>query len=103
MSKRIITLFDKPQFELLPDPEGNRLYINVDNGVELPDGRLIPVVVNSMLFTIMREALKIPADDSVYLYLSKDDSYYALCIEWCGEAACLWTYTEKTLPYVLRH
>ena len=74
--ERPATMFDRPQFRLVPDVEGTRNYANVSNELEIARGRRVstaPIKVPAALFTLMREVMGIDPSSSVTLsadYLS---------------------------------
>lgn len=103
------TLFEKPEYELIPDEAGPRFYANVDNRIHRQYGsgavKERPVVVPTALFTLMRETLKIAPEDEVTLYLVPDEDYYVFGMAWGdndNNVADLWFYTGKTLPPFLK-
>lgn len=109
------TLFDSPQFPLVPDAAGRRWYANVDNEIQLQQDLSIgddghwthnvnggPVAVPTGLFTIMKGVLKIPIDREVKLFLFEYEyQQFVLGLEWGDpdtDYAYLWTYTYAALP-----
>jgi hypothetical protein len=108
MSSRPHTTFDTPQFDLIPDTHV-RQYANVDNRLlvcaqDLTE-RLVPIVVPTMLFTLMRNVFKIDPVDMVRMYLATDEAHYAFGIAWGDrdtDVADLWAYTRNALPPFLR-
>ena len=70
------TAFDSPQATLRPDSKGPRLYGNVSNvlSVNLLAGRElhVAVAVPTMIFTYMRDVMKLPLDAQVSMYLDED-------------------------------
>ncbi len=104
------TTFDAPQFELVPDAQGPRLYANVDNQLlreyaadKRRAQRQVPIVIPASLFTLMKEALKIDPSESVTLYLVDDGDYFVFGLAWGTHGvADLWSYTATSLPVFLR-
>lgn len=104
------TVFAQPQYKLIPDPEGARHYANVDNAmhVTLADSHYsfkVAVVVPTGMFTLMKEAFKIPVGSKMYLAIDefKEDkrnstSTFLFSLQDDERLYDLWAYTEKTLP-----
>lgn len=86
------------------------MFANVDNRLvshtrSRGGPRSIPVVVPTMLFTLMRETFKVPVEDEVSMYLVRDGEHYVFGIAWgTAEAnvADLWYYTDTSVPSFLK-
>ncbi len=101
------TAFDSPQFPLIPDPLGVRVYGNVSNDLVIEGEdyreRENPVVIPTLLFLMMKDILKIDPSAPAFLYLARDGELFILGLAWGAEDFCdLWTYNEQTLPEFLR-
>lgn len=99
------TVFDRPQWNLLPDPKGRRTYGIVDNLTEVVNGRAsyrVCLSVPTELFTFLREVAKVTPDSSVTLSLDLVDSFWifsAMVEGASGDSLYdLWAYTSKQLP-----
>lgn len=100
------TVFDKPQFHLLPDHAGVRMYANVDNVMEVvthAGSHRVAVAVPTGLFTLMRGVLKVPREARVNLALDElgesDGGKFLLSMMWGNEHLYdLWTYSPASLP-----
>ncbi len=103
------TTFDKPLFPLIPDTH-ERKYANVDNmlaisGVHVEATRAVPIVVPTVLFTLMRETFKVPVEDEVTLYLVQEGEFFVFGMAWGAadiNVADLWAYTNNALPNFLK-
>ncbi len=101
------TLFHKPEWLLLPDPEGPRPYANVDNRLEVisRDGQTyeVAVAVPTALFTLMRDVLKITREEHVTLSIEFEDRWFLFsALTDTDRLFDLWYYTPATLPAWLR-
>lgn len=98
----MLTVFDKPQFQLLPDYHGVRMYANVDNRMEVvrPSGvHIVTLSIPTGLFPLMQDVLKIPPEDLVTLSLDQlDEKYVFSLLQGSSTLVDLWNYTPKTLP-----
>lgn len=98
------TVFDRPQWTLLPDPKGPRSYANVNNVLEIVRGRSsvrVAVVVPTELFTLMREVFKVPPTSACSLSLDQVGTHFVFSLLADGEQPSLydlWTYSAKSLP-----
>lgn len=99
----MITLYDKPEFKLKPD-RVFRTYANVENSLELPNGKAVTIQIPARIFTITR-FLGIRYGEQAKVYLDLIDGKYVFGISLQeDEDTCwdLWTYTEKSLPPFIR-
>lgn len=98
------TVFDRPQWTLLPDPKGPRVYGNVSNVLEIVRGRSsvrVAIAVPSEIFTLMREVLKVPPSAACSLSLDQVDNHFVFSLLAEVEPLALydlWTYSSKSLP-----
>lgn len=99
------TVFDRPQWNLLPDPRGARRYGVVDNRVEVVQGRAsyaVYLAVPTELFTFLREVAQVTPDSSVTLSLDLVDGFWIFSAMVDGASGDslfdLWAYTHKQLP-----
>ncbi len=101
------TVFDRPQWHLLPDPKGERNYANVSNILEIVRGRYFlraPVVVNAELFTLMREVFKVPVESACSLSMDLVGQFYVFSlyagetVGWGPNLYDLWSYPASSPP-----
>lgn len=95
------TVFDKPQADLVPDRQGHRWYGNVDNLLQITRGgreHSVYVAVPTMLFPLMKEALRIAPDEAVTLSVDQLGEYYVFSLLAGDRLFDLWCYSEKGLP-----
>lgn len=81
--KHPTTVFDRPQWNLLPDPAGVRSYANVNNRLEVTRGSAVYAValaVPTELFTLMREVLHVPIDSAATLSMDLLDGWYVFSL-----------------------
>lgn len=98
-----MTVFDSPQFKLLPDPLGARKYANVSNLMEvsLEDGSLYhcPTAVPTGLFTLMKDVFKVPPEEQVNLSIDQSGARFVFSMMVEERTLYdLWTYTMTTIP-----
>lgn len=100
-----VTVFDRPQWKLLPDPKGPRVYGNVSNELEIARrGRThkVALAVPAELFTVMREVLRVDTASSVTLSLDLLDGWFVFSALESGAAEDtlhdLWAIPESSLP-----
>lgn len=101
------TLFRRPEWLLLPDPEGPRLYANVDNRLEIVDakGRAheVALAVPTAFFTLARDVLKITREEHVTLAIEPIyKSYVFSALTDTDRLFDLWSYTPSKLPDWMR-
>lgn len=78
-----VTVFDRPQWHLLPDPKGARMYANVDNRVQVAQGSRsfhVAVSVATELFTFLKEVARVTPEDRVSLSLDLCDRFYVFSV-----------------------
>jgi hypothetical protein len=103
-----VTVFDRPQFALLPDFAGARVYGNVDNRLEVhapshnPGTWHVALAVPTGLFPLMKGALAVGPEESVSLSLDEaveDPPRYILGLL-AGESRLydLWSYSAGSVP-----
>jgi hypothetical protein len=101
------TVFDKPQWTLLPDPQGARMYGNVSNALEVQLPRrtsfFVHLAVPTELFTFMREIAKVPPQAACSLSIDVNDDgmgLFCLLVEHGGDWKLydLWAWTRGSLP-----
>lgn len=100
-------MFPRPEFNLLPDLNGPRMYANVDNRLEvaLDNGEttyIVPLAVPTGLFTLMRGVMKIPIGETVRLSIDElaegEDVSYVFSLM-CGDSLYdLWRYSRGSVP-----
>lgn len=98
------TVFDRPQWKLLPDPMGVRKYANVSNLLEIAAGSRVTKValaVPTDLFTLMHKVLRVPPEAECSLSLDLQDGWYVFSLLVDGaepKLYDLWAMTQKQLP-----
>jgi hypothetical protein len=95
-----VTVFDKPQAALLPDPIGPRFYANIDNRLDVGVGRghVVAVAVPTELFTFLKEVANVPSELPVSLGITKDGDRYVFFMIAGDSLFDLWSYSRKSLP-----
>lgn len=102
-----VTVFDRPQWTLLPDPQGQRKYGNVSNAMEVQlPGRAsfrVCVAVPTELFTFMREVADVQphAECSLAIDVNEEgQGLFCLLVEYGGEGKLydLWAWTRGAIP-----
>lgn len=94
------TVFQTPQFKLMPDRQGPRFYANVNNCMELAlsSGMYhVAVEVPTGLFTLMKDVFKVPRDAEVSLSIDEvqaTPTRYVFSITWRDQIRDLWEYTK---------
>ena len=101
------TLFPKPEWPLLPDPEGPRPYANVDNRLEVisryGETYEVALAVPTAFFTLMRDTLKITPEERVTLAVEFEDRGYLFsALTDTDRLFDLWYYTPSMLPAWLK-
>lgn len=99
-------LFQTPQFRLLPDPQGHRLYANVDNLLEIATQEGLataPVQVPASLFVLMKDVLRVKPESSVSLAVDEveqgeDVRYVFSLLVDDQQIYDLWDYSPNSLP-----
>lgn len=92
---------------LVPDTEW-RMYANVDNRLTLESPTAVMgepfIVVPTELFTLMKDVLKIPARDSVTLFMPVNRAYATFGLYHVNQDKeyALWFYSRATLPAFLQ-
>lgn len=95
------TVFDKPQFTLLPDKIGVRMYGNVSNLLEVVQGERIhhvALAVPTGLFVLMQDVLKIPPEDSVTLSIDQVGERHVFSLLHGTSLIDLWTFSASSIP-----
>jgi hypothetical protein len=98
-----MTVFDRPQFGLLPDLAGPRQYGNVDNRMEVHTRAgtwHVALAVPTGLFLLMKGVLSVSVDDAVSLSLDEgDDERYVFSLMVGTERLYdLWSYSTGSVP-----
>lgn len=95
-----VTVFDKPQAVLLPDPFGPRLYANIDNRLDVNVGRghAVAVAVPTELFTFLKEVAHVPPEIPVNLGITSEGERYVFFMIAGDSLFDLWSYSRKSLP-----
>lgn len=97
-----LPVFDTPQFPLMPDKSGRRMYGNVDNLMEVVrNGQSVYVLlaVPTGLFTLMQDVLRVPPEEHVCLSLDEgEDGRYIFSLMYGTNLVDLWTYSQKSKP-----
>lgn len=101
--QRPSTLFVKPEWKLLPDPEGPRLYANVDNRLEVilknRDAYYVALAIPTAWFTLARDELKIEPGEQVMLSVEFVERWYMFsALTDTNRLFDLWVYTQGALP-----
>lgn len=104
-----VTLFDSPQWPLLPDPE-HRWYANVDNRLEIAQRsktKFVTVAIPTGLFTLMKSVCNVSTTESCTLAIDEyvsdsEEPRYLLSMHVTGGVEDrlydLWTYSRGSLP-----
>lgn len=96
------TVFDRPQWPLVPDPQGVRMYANLENRLEIAltsSSHTVAVALPTGLFHLMKDVLKVPPEDQVTLYIDQVGEKYVFgLLQGSSTLVDLWEYTLKTLP-----
>lgn len=105
---RPATVYDTPQYQLLPDAQGARFYANVDNRLEVTmrgKSFMVAVAVPTELFTYMREVARVGPRSSVLLAIDQvgAEGDFFLYSMMCGDKLHdLWVYTAAGFPAWMR-
>ncbi len=99
-------MFDRPQYDLKPDPFGPRMYANVSNEMEVVNLRgefvTVPVAVPTGLFTIMKDVISVPPTERVTLSIDAtpkgEDVRYVFSLMYADHLYDLWDYSLGSLP-----
>lgn len=99
-------MFDRPQYDLKPDPFGPRMYANVSNEMEVVNQRgelvVVPVAVPTGLFTIMKDVIAVPVSETVRLSIDAtpkgEDVRYVFSLMFADQLYDLWDYSWGSLP-----
>lgn len=96
------TVFDRPQWQLLPDSKGVRMYANLENRLEIAltsSSHTVAVALPTGLFHLMKDVLQIPPEDQVTLYIDQVGEKYVFgLLQGSSTLVDLWTYSEKSMP-----
>ncbi len=103
----MITVFQTPQFDLLPDASGIRYYGNVSNKMEVYSSMggtyYVAVAVPTGLFTLMKDVFGIKPEQKMFLSLDLVNGYYLFSLLSDKELYDLWFYTERGLPVWIKN
>jgi hypothetical protein len=101
-------MFDKPQWPLLPDLKGIRMYANLENRLEIvltSSSHTVAVALPTGLFQLMKDVLQVLPEDQVTLYIDQVGGKYVFGLlhepstfQGSSTLVDLWTYSEKSLP-----
>lgn len=102
-------MFPRPEFKILPDLNGHRMYANVDNRLEvaLDEGNTtfgVALAVPTGLFTLMRDVMKVPIGETVKLSIDEvivgEDAQkeYVFSLMWGDNLYDLWKYSRGSVP-----
>lgn len=98
---RPVALFDSPLAALVPDPQGARMYGNVDNRMDVNLGvrhYLVAVAVPTELFTFMLEVARVPVETRVHIAIDAVDGFFVFSLLAGDSLYDMWVYSEKSLP-----
>jgi hypothetical protein len=94
-------VFDSPQWSLVPDLTGARFYANVDNRLEITNGRTsfhVALAVPTQLFTYMLN-IGVKQEDTVQLALDWIEGYPVFSMVISGENLHdLWVFPRNGEP-----
>jgi hypothetical protein len=95
-------VFDRPQWKLVPDTQGARMYANVDNRVEVcveDDFWFVVVAVPTGIFTLMRDVFKVHREELIRLSIDQDGERYVFSMtRGDHDLIDLWDYSEGSIP-----
>lgn len=103
----MMLVFDRPQWNLLPDPIGVRDYANVSNRMEVAlcsGTHHVAVAVPTGLFTLMRDVFKVDTGTPVTLSIEEvdgsrgDPRFVFSMLAGDDNLYDLWDYSEGSLP-----
>lgn len=83
VTRHPVTVFDRPQWHLLPDPKGARMYANVDNRLQVAWGSrsfAVPLSVSAELFTFLKDVAQALPSDTVTLSMDLWQGFYVFSV-----------------------